>query len=175
MLVNVAQLLKSYIGDERVYHIDENININGSPVRVNGDVKLIRTDRAILVRGDVKTEIKLECCRCLEPFFYPLDIEFEEEYFPTIDILSGLPAKMPEEETVGFTIDENHIINMDYAIREYAQLEIPMKPLCREDCAGLCAKCGKNLNKKICNCLPEIDPRLAKLKDLLKMENRRKN
>lgn len=171
MQINVAQLLKSPIGAERVYEVNEDIDIDGRRVRVVGEVKLIRTDRGILTKGALTAKLEIECSRCLEPFQCPVNINFEEEFFPTIDVLSGLPLELPEEQPGYFTIDENHIIDLDEAIRQYALLDIPMKPLCKEECAGLCPTCGKNLNRGCCECLIEdIDPRLAILKKLMKPE-----
>lgn len=152
MQVNVAQLLKSPIGAERVYPVDEFIEIDDNNVRIQGEIKLTRTDRGILASADLKTEIEVECSRCLEPYFLPIKVKFEEEYFPTIDVLSGLSLEIPEEQPAAFTIDTRHIIDMDEAIREYVILSIPMKPLCREDCAGLCPGCGQNLNDGKCIC-----------------------
>jgi uncharacterized protein len=64
-------------------------------------------------------------------------------------------------------IDEHHLLDLSEAIRQNALLAVPMKPLCREDCSGLCQQCGKDLNKGQCDCnKSEIDPRWAKLADL---------
>jgi len=153
MQVNIAQLLKSSIGAERVYEVDEDIDIDGRKVRVTGEVKLIRTDRGILTKGDLDANLEIECSRCLEPFQCPVDIKFEEEFFPTIDVLTGLPLEVPEEQPGYFAIDENHIIDLDEVIRQYAVLGIPMKPLCNDECVGLCPTCGKNLNRGCCDCL----------------------
>jgi uncharacterized protein len=156
MQLNVAQLLKSSIGTERNYRIDEDIEIESRKVRVVGEVKLIRTDRSILIKSALVAKIDIECVRCLEIFQCPIEIKFEEEFFPTIEVLTGLPYEVPEEQQPGyFIIDENHIIDLDEAIRQYTILGIPMKPLCKEECAGLCPTCGKNINQGCCNCLIE--------------------
>jgi len=171
MQVNIAQLMKSSIGAERIYSIDEDIDIDGHQVRVKGDIKLVRTDRGTLATGNLDTVLEIECVRCLETFPHPVKIKFEEEYFPTIDILTGLPVNIPEDQPVYFTIDGSHVIDLDEGIRQYALLAVPMKPLCKEDCAGICPSCGKNLNTEVCICHPgEIDPRLAKLKDLFEFK-----
>lgn len=167
MQVNIAQLLKSSIGAEKVYQLDEDIEIEGQDVRVRGEIKLIRTDRGMLAKGNLAAELEIECSRCLEPFLYPAEIKFEEEYFPTIDVLSGLPVNVPDDQSVSFTIDESHVIDLDEAIRQYTVLAIPMKPLCREQCAGICPSCGENLNLKKCKCRLEVkDSPLAGLNNL---------
>jgi uncharacterized protein len=155
MQVNVAQLLKGAIGSERDYEVDGAIDITGdgnsSPVR--GKFTLTRTDRSILVKGTAESEVELTCSRCLNQFRCPLSLNIEEEFFPTTDIISGAPLP-PSDELDHFTIDEHHVLDLTEALRQCALLAIPMKPLCREDCAGLCPSCGHNLNQGPCTCPP---------------------
>ena len=83
-----------------------------------------------------------------------------------MDINSGTPLEIPEEPD-SFIIDEHHILDLKEAIRQNALLAVPMKPLCRADCAGLCQICGKDLNKGNCDCAKDnIDPRWSKLIEL---------
>ncbi len=170
MQINVSQLLKASIGTTRDYEVNETIDITGgsegSPVR--GDIKLIRTLRGILVKGLLRTEVYLSCSRCLSPFRCTLSLDFQEEYVPLVDVNSGAPLPVPEDPT-SFTIDEHHTLDLTEAIRQYTMLAIPMKPLCLEQCAGLCHHCGRNLNEGPCDCpAPETDPRLASLTRLLR-------
>jgi len=173
MQVNVAQLLKSSFGAERIFIVDEDIDIEKQAVRVAGQARLIRTNRGILVMGNFKAGLEIECSRCLEKYRCPVEVIFEEEFFPSIDILTRVSVKAPEDQQPGyFTIDSNHIIDLTDAIRQYALLTVPMKPLCKEDCAGLCPVCGKNRNSDICKCVvEEIDPRLEVLKKLSKIDD----
>jgi uncharacterized protein len=156
MQVNVAQLLKGSIGSVRDYDVDGVIDVTGdgksSPVR--GKVTLTRTDRSLLVKGIVDSEVELTCGRCLNPFRCPLRLNIEEEFFPTTDIVSG--AALPQSDDPDhFTIDERHVLDLTEALRQCALLALPMKPLCREDCGGLCPGCGHNLNFGPCKCLPQ--------------------
>jgi uncharacterized protein len=168
MDVNVAQLMKSSIGAERQYTVDETIHIEGKEVDVKGEIKLVRTDRGLLATGSLDTILEIDCVRCLQPFDCPIKIRFEEEFFPTIDVLTGLPVDLPEEQPGIFTIDEHHIVDFNDAIRQYAILTKPMKPLCQADCPGLCPTCGHNLKMGPCQCPPtEEDSRWAKLKELI--------
>ncbi|MFH1381265.1 MAG: DUF177 domain-containing protein [Chloroflexota bacterium] len=161
--INVSQLLKAPIGAIRQYDIDEAIEADGATCQVKGDLQLIRTDRGILARGNLTTQVELTCSRCLKRFTCPVALNIEEEYFPTIDVTTGLPVP-PPEEVDSFTIDSNHILDLTEAIRQYLLLAIPMKPLCREDCAGLCPSCGANLNEAPCGCPPPpADSRWSKL------------
>jgi len=169
MEINVSQLLQDPIGSTRDYHIDEVANItgDGKVSKIEGECNLLRIQRSILVKCALDTEVELTCSRCLEQFRHPLKINFEEEFLPTVDVTSGVPLPAPEEATA-FTIDEQHIIDLTEAIRQYSLMAIPMKALCDEDCAGLCASCGKNLNEGKCDCpAQDIDPRWSKLTKLL--------
>jgi len=163
MQINVSQQLKEPIGATRNYTVDEVTDIAGNNSVVQGEVSLLRTDRGILAQGTLQTEIEFTCSRCLSPFCCPLTLNIEEEYFPIADVISGAPLSLPEESSC-FTIDEHHILDLTEAIRQYALLALPMKPLCVKDCAGLCPSCGHNLNQGACNCPPqETDPRWPEL------------
>ncbi len=152
MQINVSQQLKASIGSIRNYKVSEIVNIAGSNSMFQGEVRLTRTDRGILVKGTLHTEVEVTCSRCLSLFSYPLVLNIEEEYFPITDVVSGASLPLPEEPGC-FTINERHILDLTEVIRQYVLLVIPMKPLCREDCAGLCPSCGRNLNQGPCNCL----------------------
>lgn len=168
MEINVSQLLKSHIGATREYEVDEPADVTGSghSVPISGSVKLTRTNRGILAQGILKTSVPSECGRCLKQFDYPLTFNLEEEFFPVIDVNSGVALEIPEEPG-SFMIDEHHILNLDEAIRQNALLAIPMKPLCKEKCKGICQTCGKDLNRGKCGCTSqEIDPRWSKLVQL---------
>ncbi len=170
MQINVSQLLQSPIGTTRDYQVNEIVDVfgDGNGYLIEGRVTLMRANRNILVKGVLNTEVELTCSRCLSLFRRPVSLNIEEEYVPTIDVFSGAPLPQPEEPS-SFTIDEHHVIDFTEAIRQYIVLVIPMKPLCREDCAGLCQNCGYNLNQGTCDCpRQEVDPRWSELMKLLK-------
>ena len=156
MQINVSQLLKEPIGSSRNYEVSEVVDVtgDGSGSMVQGEVRLLRTHRGILVKGELHAEVELACSRCLSLFNCPVMINFEDEYIPTIDVVSGAPLPSPEDSG-SFIIDEHHVIDLTEAIRQYTLLALPMKPLCREDCAGLCKECGQNLNQGPCDCPPQ--------------------
>lgn len=165
--INVSQQLKAAIGSIRNYEVNDAIDIDGCLYTAQGTVNLMRTDRGILVKGALNTESELTCSRCLVPFECPLTLDIEEEYYPTLDIVTGSPLPLPDDPG-SFTIDEHNILDLTEAIRQYTLLAIPMKPLCHQDCAGLCPTCGANLNMSQCDCpLEPADPRWAKLLELI--------
>lgn len=169
MQINVSQLLQEPVGSTREYEIDTAAEIigDGKEYGVRGVCRLMRTRLGILVKCSLDTEVGLSCGRCLNRFRYPFKIIIEEEFLPTIDVTSGMP--LPQSEDTGaFMIDERHILDLTEPARQYALMAIPMKPLCKPDCAGLCQKCGQNLNQGNCGCLTgEIDPRWSELSKLL--------
>ena len=169
MQINVSQLLKEPIGGTRHHELTEMVDIdnNGRSRLVHAKVDLLRTQRGILVRAVMQTEVELECSRCLSTFDHPVTLKIEEEFIPTIDIITG--ANLPPAEDPGaFIVDEHQVIDLTEAIRQYAVLAEPIKPLCREDCPGLCQTCGRNLNLGPCDCPPPVtDERWEKLVKLL--------
>ena len=152
--INVAQQLKEPIGAIRVYKVSETDAINGC--KVEGELKLVRTDKGILVTGDLATVKKLTCSRCLEMAEYPLSLSLSEEFVSILDVSHD--AHLPAPEGL-FTFDSNCEICVDDAINQYATMLLPMKPLCRSDCKGLCTRCGFNLNSGDCGCLSAVDTR----------------
>jgi uncharacterized protein len=79
-------------------------------------------------------------------------------------------AKGEDEEA--FSIDRNHIVDLSELIRQTLLVNLPLQPLCRAECAGLCPQCGKNLNEGPCDCPTEtVDPRFAALESLLDDEH----
>ena len=83
-----------------------------------------------------------------------------------MDVNTGVKLPAPEEPG-SFTIDDRNIMDISEAIRQYTVMALPIKPLCRQDCSGLCPTCGMNLNEKHCSCTHEIDSRWEKLSSLV--------
>ena len=168
MQIDVSQQLKAPIGSLRNYDVSEVIDIFGDGInsQVQGKFSLMRTNRGILVKGTLHTELEITCNRCLDLFSCPLTLNLEEECFPTTDVVTNASLPIPDEPGC-FVIDEHYILDLTEAIRQYAVLAIPMKPLCRQDCAGLCSHCGHNLNQGACDCPTQVaDPRWSKLLSL---------
>ena len=122
-------------------------------------------DKVRLV-GTVATELELPCSRCLEPFRLPIAATFDLRYLPASEASTDVEREVDDEdlETSYYRNDE---IDLNELLREQFYLALPMKALCREDCRGLCAQCGTNLNMSTCDCAPVWeDTRLAALKGL---------
>jgi uncharacterized protein len=140
-----------------------------APVHLVMDVRKERD--TYRVTGQVRTRLELECGRCLEPFEIPVESAFELRYVPATQNAGEGEREIEEDDlTTAFYKDET--LDLEELMREQFQLALPMKPLCSEDCKGLCPECGANLNRTTCTCAPKWeDPRLAPLKALLNKEN----
>ena len=170
MRFNVAQLLKEPTGSTRRHHIVADIGGIDEEIKalrpLEGEIKFTRTADGILVMGKLQTAVELTCDRCLEPFTVTIEIALQEEFHPTIDVITGVSLHNTGEEAT--MIDESHTLDLTEVVRQNLLLALPMHPLCRPDCAGLCPQCGQNLNEGPCGCQsPPGDPRLAVLKELL--------
>jgi uncharacterized protein len=172
MLYNVAQLMKASIGatleadiHEEDIQLDEDLKVIGP---IDGHARIRRTNQGLLVDGWVDLTVQLECNRCLKEFEHPMHLTFMEQFHPTVDVFTGVSLPPIEDEDI-FPIDDHHQVDLTEAIRQHVLLDIPMVALCREDCAGLCPQCGKDLNLGTCDCQPEVtDSRFNVLKQLLK-------
>jgi uncharacterized protein len=118
--------------------------------------------------GTVVTELELPCSRCLEPFRLPVAAPFDLRYLPASEVSSDGEREVGDED-LETSYYENDALDLNGLMREQFYLALPMKPLCQDDCRGLCPQCGTNLNTGNCSCAPVWeDPRLAALKNLLK-------
>lgn len=169
---NVAQLLKSPTGATRHYELEEDIGALDQTLKpltaLYGAVELVRTTDGILVRASLLTTVELTCSRCLDAFSHTLRLRIEEEFLPTVDIMTGARLPIPDDADVATLIDAHHILDLTEIVRQSLLLALPPFPLCRKDCKGLCPHCGQNWNEGPCDChAAEPDPRLAILKQLL--------
>ena len=123
-----------------------------------GEVTIDRTPQGLLVLGKFSADTKLECVRCLKEFKHSLQWDFTELYAFTKKSVSESELLVP---------DDAHL-ELAPLIREYALLEIPIKPLHDPECKGLCIECGQDLNIKDCGHSQESDDSpFAALKKLL--------
>jgi len=135
-----------------------------SSARVHGE---FRNEAGVLVLDAVcDTVMDYDCSRCADhvstDYSLPIEATLSEELEDPNDIANA-----------DVLLIENASIDLDEAVREALILESDMVFLCSPDCKGICPQCGTNLNHGECGCKPEVDPRLAKLAELL--EQRRQS
>ena len=171
MLLNLSQVRAAHERYEKTYAPEV---FAGDPdsFRVVEPVSLgfdIFKDKAhFRLVGSLATTLELPCGRCLEPFTLPVDASFDLRYQPHA-ANTGEGEREIEEDDLSTAFYENETIDLGQLMREQFYLALPMKPLCREDCLGLCTLCGTNLNRETCSCTRDWeDPRLAVLKTLKK-------
>jgi uncharacterized protein len=167
--LNLAKIRDAHERFEQVYS-PEQLAAGDDTFRVAAPVTLAfdickDKDQFRLV-GSAKTTLELPCSRCLEPFTWPVDSAFDLRYQPH-GRNTGAGEREIEEEDLTTAFYENDTIDLGQLMREQFYLALPMKPLCRDDCKGLCPTCGTNWNKSTCDCSNQWeDPRLSALKAL---------
>jgi uncharacterized protein len=164
--------LRRGIGREANYQFTqlvEPIIIDGGEVTFGPflvDVKLINTGDAIAAYFDVQGWAHMVCSLCTKPF--------EEDVVASFSILYKQEKSVsgPEDEDaddMDIVFYQGDLIDVSEDVRQQVILALPMKPVCRPDCKGLCPRCGKDLNEGPCGCgADDIDPRLAVLEDIIK-------
>jgi uncharacterized protein len=134
------------------------------PVTLMFDIH--KDDQRFRLEGSVRSTLELTCSRCLEAFRWTVDEPFELTYEPRSAQIADAEREIADED-FSTAVYDNDEIDLEQLIRERFEMSLPMKPLCRPDCKGLCQVCGINLNRGICACKNTWeDPRLAALKKL---------
>lgn len=134
------------------------------PHGFEGTISLERAGDTLIVNGHILSVARRACGRCTELFDRKLDIEFKSVF--TRDAVTGKDIELKRED-LDFNLFHGDMFDIGQVIIEQVSLNLPIKPLCYDDCLGLCVKCGKNLNDGMCGCGDEsIDIRFEKLKNL---------
>jgi uncharacterized protein len=134
--------------------------LSEKPIRA--DLRAESVVEGILVTGPLAGALDLKCARCLRGFEGDLTLDLLE--------LFVLPGQERPKDEDAYSISGKEI-RLEPMLRDAVTLALPLNPLCREDCAGLCAQCGRDLNDGACDCrTDDVDPRwadLASIKDKL--------
>ena len=155
MHLNVSQLLRETSGSRRTLAVDEKVALGdvGPESRFQGTVDLMRTDRGIWVTARLDSDVSCTCGRCLKQYRQPVRVSIEEEFLAKSDARTGTVVTHPVPD--GFEdsyIAQDRMLDLSEAVRQYAALATPMKPVCSEGCLGICPTCGASLNEEQCNC-----------------------
>jgi uncharacterized protein len=160
LVVNVTELLRRPASRKEVHVqvpsegftvVDSTVPA-GAPVDV--DLELESLSDGIVVTGHVRAPWEAACRRCLGPAGGTLDVEVQELY------------QVHPESDEAFALDGD-LLDLEPVVREALLLELPLAPLCRADCAGLCPECGADRNVTDCGHRPAAsDARWAALDDL---------
>lgn len=127
-------------------------------------VRYYRTGQELFFSGQADCRVTGECARCLEDYGFEIAVPFSFVMVPHAELREGDEA---EEEDVHLSYYRGPEVDLWPLVREQIILALPTQPLCRDDCRGLCAQCGANLNVTTCACPASAgDPRLAVLRGL---------
>jgi len=139
-----------------------------APVR--GKMYVSSTGHVLLLEGSVDTEIEQVCARCGTIYRQPVHAEFQEDFVIRPPQMPGQGTRVEEEEApesrifIEGTLD----LNLDELLRQSILIALPLKPLCADNCQGLCPHCGRRLSEGPCACAPEsVNPQMAELRRLL--------
>jgi uncharacterized protein len=163
----LASLLAEPPGSDQVYALagikiplDDGLRL-AEPIE--GDLRISRTNRGVLVNARIRTVLEDTCARCLGPAIVPLRLKIEEEALPSIDIGTGAALdRISEPDVVRLT--DHHELELEPLLREAVELAEPIAPLCEPDCPGLCVECGERLGAgHEAHEAATVDPRFAAL------------
>jgi len=151
--ISIAPLLKQPVGTHTDYEIEESpIDPRGENAglldagvsSIDADIVATHTNPGALLEGDAAASVSQQCSRCLKPIETPVQAHFAEQYYATIDVVSGVEKSAVPRDAK--TIGSDFRIDLTPLLREEVILATPLAPLCRRDCKGLCAVCGRDLN-----------------------------
>ena len=132
-----------------------------SPMKVKGEIT--NTAGYMRMTLSMSVDYSAQCARCLADVSGTFSLDLEKTVAPR-----NLLSDLDEDKLDDYAIIEDGFLDMDEQLTSQLEMEFPARFLCREDCRGLCSRCGKDLNEGDCDCEKnEIDPRLAPLKKLL--------
>jgi uncharacterized protein len=158
LVLDVRELLESP-GQRRPCAFDAPVpDLSAGLSRVAGDVRFDLTleaiDGGVLVQGTLSGSYDGECRRCVQPVRQPFSYTGAEIYRSANDVW---------EE--GYVI-KDLTVDLEPMARDTIALNLPTNPLCQQDCAGLCPRCGADLNEGACDCPEDVDPRWSALREL---------
>ncbi|MBQ2738049.1 MAG: DUF177 domain-containing protein [Clostridia bacterium] len=144
---------------------DTSAYLNGvsfpSPMKVSG--RITNTAGYMLLTLSLSVDYSTVCARCLEPIEGSFALDLEKTVAS-----KDMAEDIPEERLDDYVIIEDGSLNLDEQLIEQLEMEFPSKILCKDDCLGLCPRCGRSLNHTSCDCgKDDIDPRLLPFKALL--------
>jgi len=162
MKYRLSHLVMGSLGERTTIHVQEVGLLLDEDLKTDflrGEIQFTRVNRGLYAQGHLQTQVQMTCVRCLEPFSYPLEIEMEERY---------VFSRQEGDKDPVYLVSADGMVDIAEPVRQQIWVSLPLQPLCRPDCQGLCPHCGTNLNNGACTCQEEvIDPRLVCLKDLL--------
>ena len=126
---------------------------------------VLKQESGVRVTGSVEAVVEASCSRCAKRFSIPLVRQFSE-FFVAADVQDEVFEAKLDEDNLDIDYYDGGSIDGLQLLGEQIILEVPMKPLCEQNCKGLCVICGTDLNRIDCDCEPDVNPLWAPLKGL---------
>lgn len=160
LIFNFGFLLDGPLGEHRRVEIDYPAvkldDVTLTPLK--GYFRASKTAQGIFLKGTLKSQLtSIICSRCMTLFEQEVNILLDDHFY--------VKNQAPDGE---YVVGDNGMVDIGPLVRELSLVSVPLQPVCKSDCIGLCIECGQNLNEADCGCEEEtIDPRMAVLKQLL--------
>ncbi len=156
MLVELSQIPVEglQVSFRDAIRLGEDAGVAREGCSVEAEVRLTKTGVGVAARGGFRATLDLVCCRCLEFFALTIADSFEVQYLPSQALAGEDEAELSGAQLDVVPLAEDRI-DVDALLRENILLSLPVQPVCRETCRGLCPRCGASLNVGPCGCPPE--------------------
>lgn len=163
MIIRVSEIPEAGLAVEGVAEFPHPFE-DGAWVLEGVSLFVLKDKNDVCVRGRLSSRVPQTCSRCLQPFAVTVRAEVDTRFCPR-PLARGEEVELTADDLeVDFYADD--LLDLNRLIQTETELGLPMKPLCRRDCLGLCPVCGGNRNLTPCTCEVRLpDPRLAALKD----------
>ena len=146
---------------------DLTVDVVGVPAgsSIDLDLRLESVMEGVLVSATAQAEVTGECVRCLDPIMRSVEVSMQELYaYP------GRERDVPADDDTQLPELEGDLLDLEPVLRDAVVLALPLRPLCRDDCPGLCAECGARLSDDPEHGHETVDPRWAALQGLMSMK-----
>lgn len=173
MLINLTDVLsceeKTVIRTASIDQESFDSDLGSFPITEKDPFELAITNlggKKLRIAASARLSVRIPCDRCLEDVKTPLVLVIDRE----VDLKQTAEGRIEDLDETDFVIGYN--LDVDKLIYSEILVNWPMKTLCREDCKGICRKCGANLNHGECGCdTVELDPRMAVIAEIFKNSN----
>ena len=154
MIFNVSGLLSGTLGESRQHEIEnEQLTVADRLLtHINGSIYLIRTDRTVILDADITAVTQETCSRCLEAAPVNIRVKMDEEFYPlNTDLMDHLDSNSQDNDPA-LIIDKRNVLDLTEGLGQALVAAIPIAPLCKDECLGICAICAANRNLIDCSC-----------------------
>ena len=154
MIFNVSGLLSGTLGESRQHEIEnEQLTVADRLLtHINGPIYLIRTDRTVILDADITAVTQETCSRCLEAAPVNIRVKMDEEFYPLNIDLMDYRDSTSQDNDPSLIIDKRNVLDLTEGLGQALVAAIPIAPLCKDECLGICTICAANRNLIDCSC-----------------------